>query len=193
MTAPHPLVDSVKVASPCGASWDDMVGGDRVRFCESCKKNVYNLSAMDRDEAEGLLEEMGESICVRFYQRPDGTVMTSDCPVGVRRKRRRLFVLSAVGGTMLAGAAAVASAARAPELEEPRVLMGAAPIPTQVAPPDTASTADPAPIPEHLPLDPPAPTTTTPIQGGLRPPPPKLMGVVRFHQGSRVPSTAAGL
>lgn len=30
----------VKVAAPCPASWETMVGGERVRFCSQCNLNV---------------------------------------------------------------------------------------------------------------------------------------------------------
>src|SRR4051794_35729115 len=52
-----PLLDAVSIASPCTASWDSMIGDERVRFCGSCQKNVYNLSAMVSDEAERLLAQ----------------------------------------------------------------------------------------------------------------------------------------
>lgn len=101
-----PMLDNVKVASPCNASWDEMLGDDRVRFCTSCEKNVFNLSAMPREDAERLLaDKLNGELCVRFYQRADGTVMTQDCPVGVTKKRRKLAVLSAAG----AGAMAIAA------------------------------------------------------------------------------------
>ena len=29
--------------------------------------------------------------CARFYRRPDGTLLTRDCPVGIRALRRRLW------------------------------------------------------------------------------------------------------
>ena len=38
------------IASPCTASWDDMEGDDKVRFCGECELNVYNLSAMTEGE-----------------------------------------------------------------------------------------------------------------------------------------------
>lgn len=101
-----PMLDSVRVASPCNASWDEMLGDDRVRFCTSCEKNVFNLSAMPREDAERLLaERMNGELCVRFYQRADGTVMTQDCPVGVTKKRRKLAVLAAAGAGAMALAA----------------------------------------------------------------------------------------
>ena len=102
------MLESVQVASPCSAEWNDMVGDDRVRFCNSCEKNVYNLSAMLAEDAERLLvERTGNDLCVRFYQRADGTMMTADCPVGVTRKRRKKVALAVAGaGAMAFGALA---------------------------------------------------------------------------------------
>lgn len=106
-----PMLDQIAVASPCNASWDEMVGDERVRFCLSCEKNVYNLSAMAREDAERLLQERaGGEVCVRYYKRADGTLMTSDCPVGVRRKRRKKVALSIAGAGALAVAATQAYA-----------------------------------------------------------------------------------
>jgi hypothetical protein len=36
----NPL-DKIKIASPCGANWDEMYGSERKRFCAECKLNVY--------------------------------------------------------------------------------------------------------------------------------------------------------
>jgi hypothetical protein len=103
------LLASVKIASPCRARWEDMAGDDRVRFCGSCAKNVYNVSAMPEDEAERLIASNTDGeLCVRLYRRTDGTVMTSDCPEGARRKRVRRVALAVVGGGMVAAAAATA-------------------------------------------------------------------------------------
>jgi hypothetical protein len=103
-----PLLDRMSVAAPCHESWDSMTGDGRVRFCGSCEKNVYNLSAMARDEAERLLAEHEGSICVRYYQRADGTVMTSDCSVGVKRRRRRRTAIALAGVGAMAATAALA-------------------------------------------------------------------------------------
>lgn len=98
-----PILDDIRVASPCNASWDAMDGDDRVRFCGDCKKNVYNLSAMTRDEAEALITEREGKICARFYRRKDGTVLTTDCSVGARRKRNQRIAIG-IGAGLLAGA-----------------------------------------------------------------------------------------
>src|SRR3954452_18101048 len=80
----------VRVASPCKSDWDQMIGTDRVRFCGQCNLNVYNLSAMTRDQAESLIAANEGRLCVRFYRRRDGSIITQDCPVGLRAVRARL-------------------------------------------------------------------------------------------------------
>ncbi|MBS2015402.1 MAG: hypothetical protein JST00_21115 [Deltaproteobacteria bacterium] len=109
---PPPQLQNLRIASPCSASWEKMTGDDKVRFCGDCKKHVYNVSAMTHLEAEALLEGDPEGQkCVRFFERADGTILTADCPVGVRKKERRKLALAVLGGTAMwgAGVAAVAS------------------------------------------------------------------------------------
>lgn len=104
---PLPLLDQVRVASPCKAEWNEMLGDERVRFCLGCEKNVYNLSSMQKEDAEALLRErLGNELCVRFYQRADGTILTQDCPEGVKKKRRKKLVLAVAGAGAMAAAAA---------------------------------------------------------------------------------------
>lgn len=107
-----PLLDRVRVASPCAVRWDDMtrVGdGERVRHCGQCRLNVHNLSGMTRAEAESLITSRlpGQRLCGRFYQRPDGTMLTRDCPVGLRAVRARIarFIvrLAAAASFLIAG------------------------------------------------------------------------------------------
>lgn len=90
MTTQLSSLDVIDVASPCRASWDAMTGDERARFCGQCSKHVYNLSGMSREEAESLVQDTEGSVCVRFYRRADGTVLTADCPVGVWDVRTRL-------------------------------------------------------------------------------------------------------
>lgn len=65
-----------------------MTGDEKMRACSLCAKNVYNISNMTRQEAEDLLlaNEPG-SVCVGYFRRSDGTIVTDDCPVGLRRLR----------------------------------------------------------------------------------------------------------
>ncbi len=101
-----PMLDDVRIASPCSANWSEMQGDAKVRYCGKCEKNVYDLSAMTREEAETTLLAREGELCVRFYRRTDGTLLTQDCPVGVRRKRMRLAAVLAVASGLTTAAAA---------------------------------------------------------------------------------------
>jgi hypothetical protein len=66
-----------------------MIGDERARFCGQCEMNVYNLSAMSTLEAESLIARTEGRLCVRYYRRKDGSIITQDCPVGLRRLKVR--------------------------------------------------------------------------------------------------------
>jgi hypothetical protein len=100
-----PILDNLRVASPCSMRWNDMTGDDRVRACAKCDKNVFNLSALTREEAEQLLIEKNGKLCVRYYQRSDGTILTADCAIGVRNRRRRRWVAAGLGALAAVGGA----------------------------------------------------------------------------------------
>lgn len=95
-----PLND-LKIASPCPANWEAMYGDDRKRFCGECKLNVYNLSGMTQDEAERLVTNAEDRLCVRYYQRADGSVITQDCPVGWAKLKQRTMVYATAAFSML--------------------------------------------------------------------------------------------
>lgn len=115
MSAPKNInLDNIGVAAPCSAEWAKMSGDERVRHCALCRKNVYNLSEMSRAEAEALIREKEGKLCVKFFQRADGTILTANCPVGLRAIQRRLrwigsgvaaFLALCVTGAWASGAA----------------------------------------------------------------------------------------
>lgn len=79
-----------------------MVGDERVRFCGQCELKVYNLSAMTRTQAEDLIAGTEGRLCVKYYRRRDGSILTRDCPVGLARIRQRLSrIRSAVAAALL--------------------------------------------------------------------------------------------
>jgi hypothetical protein len=94
-------LNNIKIASPCAANWNEMYGDDRKRFCGDCKLNVYNLSGMTKDEAEALVMKAEGRLCVRFYQRADGSVITQDCPVGWAGVKQRTRVFATAVGSLL--------------------------------------------------------------------------------------------
>lgn len=67
-----------------------MKGDDRKRFCEQCNLHVYNIAEMTRREVASLVRITEGKFCGRIYRRADGTIITKDCPVGLRALRRRV-------------------------------------------------------------------------------------------------------
>ena len=148
-----PVLDNIKVASPCSASWDKMAGDERSRHCGDCKKNVYNISEMTREEAEALIVAKEGRLCVRYYQRHDGTILMKDCSVGVARKRKRKIIVAGAAA-MLAGGIAYAIASKREKQQHHDVMMGdiAEPMPVQGG---IAPMPEPPPTPPRQELPPP--------------------------------------
>jgi len=90
-------LDAVPVKFDCPASWKHMSGDERVRHCTHCNRKVYNLSDMSRFEARSLMMREERRLCVRYYLRPDGKMMTKDCGRAVRaRVKFRVAMASAL-------------------------------------------------------------------------------------------------
>jgi hypothetical protein len=90
MTKQNFDVNNLRVASPCSIGWETMSGDERVRRCQSCELNVYNIAEMTRKEAENLIVNREGRVCLRLYKRADGTILTKDCPVGLRAYQKRV-------------------------------------------------------------------------------------------------------
>lgn len=117
---------NLRLGFACKQRWEDMIGDDRIRACGGCDRPVFNLSEMTSEDAERVLATRGLTPCVRFYRRPDGTVMTTDCPTGERREGRRLAVVAsslAAGSVLAAAPSARAEPAPASPVETPRSTM----------------------------------------------------------------------
>jgi hypothetical protein len=91
----------VTVASPCQADWSAMRGDDRARHCALCNLNVYNVEGLTSFEVRSLFQRSEGRVCMRLFQREDGTLITKDCPVGAmgvgeawRQQRLRAKLLS---------------------------------------------------------------------------------------------------
>ena len=123
------VLDNIHVAAPCKADWAKMTGDDRARHCAQCDKNVFDLSSLTRPEAEALILSKEGKLCVRFYQRADGTILTADCPDGLVRRNRKRRVMAAAFGAM--GAAAALSGLAHRTVMQPT--MGAVAMPVKVA------------------------------------------------------------
>ena len=156
-------LDDIRVATPCNALWDNMQGNDTVRFCQTCSKNVYNLSDMSRADAEALIREKEGKLCVRFYRRADGTLLTDNCPVGLRVVRRQLRWIGA-GVAALAASGVAIFGGRAGNT---------APVPQSRPNPPFVALRDVQPFQTLISwINPTAMAVAPPIAGGICPPPP---------------------
>jgi hypothetical protein len=121
----NPL-DHVRIAAPCSADWDQMIGTERVRFCGHCSLNVYNLSEFTKQEAEAFIASREGRVCARFYRRTDGSILTKNCPVGLKAVRQRLSGVAKAASTaivtFLAGFGVYSMTK--PALYTPKVRMG---------------------------------------------------------------------
>lgn len=84
------LVQKLSIAAPCDVPWDSMEGDERTRFCAQCKLNVYNIAQMSTKDAAALVRKNEGKVCLKLYRRADGTVITDNCPVGLRKIRDRM-------------------------------------------------------------------------------------------------------
>ncbi len=86
---PSGLLNAAFIETPCPTTWDKMTGDDTVRFCNLCSLNVYNIAAMSDREAEAVLARgrAQGKMCALLYRRPDGTIMTDNCPRSLRKIR----------------------------------------------------------------------------------------------------------
>lgn len=105
MTNHESFLHGIQIATPCNVSWDSMTGDERTRHCQSCQLSVYNIASMSTAEAEQLILQNEGRLCVRIFRRKDGTVITKDCPNGLRAIRDRYYR----GVAAVAGLVAIAS------------------------------------------------------------------------------------
>jgi len=110
-----PVLDNIRVATPCNADWENMLGDERVRACGDCKKNVFNISTLTRDEAQALIIEKQGKLCVRYFQRHDGTILLKDCSIGVGRRRKRKVVAAGIAALLAGVGGWIVLARRGPE------------------------------------------------------------------------------
>jgi hypothetical protein len=96
----------VPLEKPCDTPWESMAGGEKVRHCAACDRDVYSLSEMTELEAELRLLNSGEAVpCVRYARDADGNVLHRPPPRRVLLSlpsARALVVASALGGSALA-------------------------------------------------------------------------------------------
>jgi hypothetical protein len=185
------IVDNLRIASPCDASWADMSGDAQSRFCGACEKNVYDLTTMEPDDIVSLIEATEGKFCGRLYKRADGTVLTEDCPVGLarvlRKAKRRTYQAAAFALTLIGSAASLAlyGTIDCAEVKPVQALINT--IETNTPPPlmmGEMEPLEPPPLGKLEPVEPP-PEIREVVMGGMgaepEPVPMKIMGDVAYE------------
>lgn len=143
-------LDNIKVASPCSADWNAMIGNNRQRHCGDCKLDVYNLSGMTKREAENLIINSEGRLCARFFKRPDGTIISKDCPVGWAAVKKRMSkVWTAVAAVFVTAVSSIGITAFVNQSSMGEEVMGGMTIENTNRP-----TSDPVPIMGAVPVGP---------------------------------------
>jgi hypothetical protein len=137
---------NLKVASPCSQDWNAMHGSDRKRYCGECKLNVYNLSGMSRTEAENLITNAEGRLCVRFYQRADGSVLTQDCPVGWARVKQRTKAYVAALASLIFSFFGALGLVAAFKKSDPVIMGGISPVSTATPKQTPKAASDQTPV-----------------------------------------------
>ena len=139
------VLEQIEIPQPCPADWDAMAGDGPVRFCQHCRKNVYNLSEMPRDDAERLVCESAGSLCVRFYRSHSGEVLTLN--YGHRDKPKRDWRFWTLVGTLGAIMASAANALMPGHVRPGRFQGGVICVAGGIGPmPTTVPTTNPATV-----------------------------------------------
>ena len=60
------------VETPCPKQWAELVGGDAKRYCSQCELHVHNSEELTKKEAEALVQQSAERVCMRIVADPDG-------------------------------------------------------------------------------------------------------------------------
>jgi hypothetical protein len=151
-------LDSLRIVTPCTVPWSSMNGDDAVRFCAKCRKNVYNVAALDPAEALALVERAEGRVCMQLTRRTDGTVVTGDCWAQLRRARKRGLLALAVAAPAILATQLWSQAFGLRALSEifdrsaPMAVAGAAAVAEPHAPGGVALPApvDPPPLDRHV-------------------------------------------
>jgi hypothetical protein len=98
----------LRIASPCTEKWEEMSGDERARHCAKCKLNVFNIKELTELEVRALLSAKSGRVCGRVYRRADGTVLTKDCPTGLKLVRKKALMALAMTASMLVAGTAYA-------------------------------------------------------------------------------------
>ncbi len=90
----------IQIPEPCSANWQQMQAISSVsRRCESCRRQVHDLSGLSAREVRRLVEHTGGSFCGRVTRRADGSLLLRADPPRSSAWPGGVFVLAAALAT----------------------------------------------------------------------------------------------
>jgi Carboxypeptidase regulatory-like domain len=111
----------IRIAKPCGESWEALPGDSRIRHCGVCDRDVHNVAAMVPAQLEAVLAQPGPLPCMRLVQYEDGSLLTARTDQKPNLLRRASMALSTV---MLMAGGAAAQTSTLPKQGQMAVLQG---------------------------------------------------------------------
>lgn len=63
-----------RIDSPCPRRWAELEGSGPRRYCDSCRLQVHNVSAMSRTERADFHRRLEGPVCIAYEVRPDGAM-----------------------------------------------------------------------------------------------------------------------
>lgn len=77
-----------KISYVCPIPWGELKSTDVSRYCATCERTVYNLSAIGAEQRAKLLRRAEtERICGSYFLRLSGEMVTPEAPLTVREAR----------------------------------------------------------------------------------------------------------
>ncbi len=96
MTMKNNFLDTLTITTPCTQNWETMPGDERKRFCGKCKLFVHDFSEYSEKEIVELISEQdleATRLCARIYRDGRGKMVTNNCPVYLRKYKKRLVAI----------------------------------------------------------------------------------------------------
>lgn len=106
-------LDLLTITTPCTQNWAAMPGDDRKRFCGQCQLYVHNLSEYSQKEIQELVGDVDLTktrMCALIKRDGRGKLVTSNCPVHLRKYRQRLLAIKAAIILLLAARGLISEA-----------------------------------------------------------------------------------
>lgn len=89
--------DPIRIQTACPKKWTELVGGDAKRYCDACDLHVHNSEALTRVEAEDLVRDADERVCMRIVRDETGAPVFRDSAASLARRAAQWALATGAG------------------------------------------------------------------------------------------------